>query len=99
MKYLMLAQTILTPDNIGLPTPKGGLNGVVVTAFNVVFTVLAAISVVYIVIGGIKYALSGGDSSGVKNAKETIMYAILGLVIALLAFGAVNFITTKAGGL
>ena len=45
-----------------------------------------------IIWGGIRYATSAGNSSSVTTAKNTILYAIVGLVIAFLAFAAVNFV-------
>jgi hypothetical protein len=46
---------------------------------------VGAVCVVFIVIGGIKYATSGGDSEKVKKAKDTLLYAVIGLAVALLA--------------
>ena len=45
-----------------------------------------------IIIGGINYALSQGDPGKVKKAKDTILYGIIGLVVALLAFAIVQFV-------
>jgi hypothetical protein len=47
-----------------------------------------------IVIGGLRYVISGGDASQVQAAKNTILYAIIGIIIALLAYAAVSFVTT-----
>jgi len=48
-----------------------------------------------LIIGGIRYVISGGDQNQVTGAKNTIMYAIVGIVVAFLAFAAVNFVVTK----
>jgi hypothetical protein len=45
-----------------------------------------------IVIGGIKYTTSNGDSSAITSAKNTILYSVVGLVVAILAFAIVNFV-------
>jgi hypothetical protein len=79
--------------NIGFTA--GALTGIV----GLIYKVLAATSVLFLMFGAWKYAASGGDSSGIKNAKETIMYAVFGLLVSLLAFAAVKFLTDKAGGL
>lgn len=47
-----------------------------------------------LIIGGIRYVISGGDSKKVTDAKNTVLYAIIGLVIAFLAFAIVNFVIT-----
>ena len=59
---------------------------------NVLLFIIGAISVIMLVIGGIRYTTSAGDSSAVKAAKDTILYAIVGIVVALLAFAVVNFV-------
>jgi hypothetical protein len=45
-----------------------------------------------IVIGGLRYVVSGGDASQVQGAKNTILYALVGIIIAILAYAAVNFV-------
>ncbi|HYG84363.1 MAG TPA: pilin [Verrucomicrobiae bacterium] len=59
---------------------------------NVLIFLIGAISVIMIVIGGLRYTTSGGDSSAVTGAKNTILYAIIGLVVAISAYGIVNFV-------
>jgi hypothetical protein len=55
--------------------------------------VLGSISVIMIIIGGIKFATSAGDASGISSAKNTILYAVIGLVVALMASGIVLLVT------
>lgn len=62
------------------------------TVVNVLLFILGAIAVVMIIIGGIRYATSGGDASGIKGAKDTILYAVIGLVVAIMAYAIVNFV-------
>lgn len=69
-----------------------GNTGIFRTIVNVVLFLIGAISVIMLVIGGIKYTVSNGDSNAVTSAKNTIMYAIVGLIIAILAFAVVNFV-------
>jgi hypothetical protein len=63
------------------------------TIIQFVLGILGAISVLMIVIGGIKFATSAGDSAGVSSAKNTILYAVIGLVVAMLASGIVLVVT------
>lgn len=63
---------------------------------NIFSIVVGAVSVVMIIIGGFRYIISGGDSSGVSSAKNTILYAIVGLVIVLFAQVIIRFILTNA---
>lgn len=59
---------------------------------NMVFTIIGVVAVIMIVIGGVNYTTSQGDSAKVQKAKNTIMYGIIGLVIVLLSFAIVNFV-------
>lgn len=59
---------------------------------NILLFIIGAVSVIMIVIGGLKYVVSNGDSSAVKGAKDTILYAVIGLVVALLAYAVVNWV-------
>ncbi len=62
------------------------------TVTNVLLFIIGAVSVIMLIIGGIRYTVSQGDSSAVTGAKNTILYSIIGLVVAILAFAAVNFV-------
>lgn len=62
------------------------------TVVNVLLFVLGAIAVIMIVIGGIRYATSNGDSGSIKTAKDTILYAVIGLIVAIMAYAIVNFV-------
>jgi hypothetical protein len=67
----------------------------IATIVNVLLFIVGAIAVVMIIIGGIMYATSAGDSGQVTKAKNTILYAVIGLVVAFLAFAIVQFVVTK----
>ncbi|MGH7196931.1 MAG: pilin [Candidatus Saccharimonadales bacterium] len=56
---------------------------------------IGAVSVVMIIIGGFRYAVSGGDQAQVTSAKNTIIYAVIGLIVAVLANAIVNFVLTN----
>lgn len=68
------------------------------TITNVLLFLLGAIAVIMLVIGGFRYVVSGGDSSKVEGAKNTILYAIVGIVVAFLAYAAVNFVLNSLQG-
>ena len=72
-----------------------GSNGVFKTITNVLLFVIGAISVIMLIIGGIRYVVSGGDSGAVTSAKNTILYAVIGIVVAILAYALVNFVITS----
>lgn len=59
---------------------------------NIMFFIIGVMAVIMIIWGGIRYALSAGNSAALTSAKNTIVYAIIGLVIAILAYAIVNFV-------
>ena len=67
-------------------------NAMIKIVINLILSILGIISVIMIILGGIRYTTSGGDSTGIKNARDTIIYAVVGLVIAILSFTIVNFV-------
>lgn len=64
----------------------------VTDSVNVLLWVVGIISVVMLIWGGIRYATSAGDSGKVTAAKNTILYAVIGLVVAIFAYAIVNFV-------
>ena len=99
---LLPAGTVFGGTNINSPDPcvqnpnaygcRDGLMVMMTTIVQWVLGILGFVAVVIIIYGGVRYMTSAGDSSKVKDAKNTILYGIIGLVIALLAFAIVSFI-------
>ncbi len=65
---------------------------------DIMLFVVGAVAVVMIIIGGIRYVVSSGDQNAVTSAKNTILYAVIGLVIAFLAFALVRFLVGALSG-
>lgn len=63
---------------------------------NIFSLVVGAVSVIMIIIGGFRYIVSNGDSNAVTGAKNSILYAVVGLVIVLFAQVIVRFVLTNA---
>ena len=59
---------------------------------NAALFLIGAVSVLMLIYGGIRYTISGGESSAVTAAKNTILYAIVGIVVAILAYAIVQFV-------
>ncbi len=68
---------------------------VVRAVINILSVIVGAVSVIMIIIGGFRYVISNGDSNAVSGAKNTILYAIVGLVIVLFAQILVRFVITR----
>jgi hypothetical protein len=56
---------------------------------------IGIVATIMIIIGGIRYVTSNGDASQVKSAKDTILYSVIGLIVALMAYAIVNFVTDR----
>ncbi len=74
------------------------LNGVIKTVINTIIFAVGMVAVIMIILGGVNYATSQGDTTKVKKGKDTILYGIIGLVIAILAFAIVNFVLSALTG-
>jgi hypothetical protein len=93
-----LAHAQTTEDSIrqGLDktgtAPSTSVDSVIKTVINILSLVVGVVAVIMIIIGGLKYITSSGDSNNVSSAKNTILYAIIGLVIVALAQVLVRFV-------
>lgn len=86
-----MAPNCENPDN----TEKK-LNDTIKLIVNFLSFIVGVVAVIMIIIAGLKYITSGGDSNNVASAKNTILYAIVGLVIVALAQVIVRFVLQKA---
>ncbi len=75
-----------------MPTELIGDNGVFNRLTSTILLIVGFISVIMLVYGGLRYILSGGDSKKVTDAKNTVLYAIIGLIISLLSYAIVKFV-------
>lgn len=75
-------------------TGGGGttLDSALKTVVNILLFFIGAVAVIMIVIGGIKYTTSNGDQNQLTSAKNTILYAVVGLVVAIMAYAIVQFV-------
>jgi hypothetical protein len=87
MLYELLAQ-FTTPDNI----PKLQADNVLTSAVGIIYWVIGVVSVILIVVGALKYVTSGGDPKNTQSAKNTILYAVIGLIVSIMAFAITNFV-------
>ena len=80
-----------------MPRDLFGPTGALTKISNIVLFIVGILSVIMLIWGGIRYVISGGDSKKVTDAKNTILYAIIGLIIAVMAFAIVNFVLGALG--
>lgn len=76
----------------GQPSQLFGDTGIITMLTNTLLFIAGALAVIMVIFGGLRYATSAGNASAVTAAKNTILYAIVGLIIAFLAFALVNWV-------
>ena len=77
------------------PHGSTSLNSVIKMVINVLSWVVGIAAVIMIIMAGFRYVTAGGDSSGISAAKNTLIYAIIGLVVAASAQVIVHFVLTE----
>lgn len=78
------------------PTQVQG--GEIQALLNTVYFIAGIVAVIVIIFGGIRYATSAGDSSNVQSAKNTVQYAVIGLVVVIAAAAITDFVIRNAAG-
>lgn len=79
-------------------TTVNELDESVINVLNGIIAALGLLASIFIVVGGINYMTSAGDAAKLKKAKDTILYALIGMVICVLTFALVNFVIKKVIG-
>jgi hypothetical protein len=82
-------------NGINNAQPDGATNSLPTTFVNISNTLVylvGATAVIFLIVGGLRYVVSNGNPKNVTAAKDTIMYALIGLVVAILAYAIVSYI-------
>ena len=74
-----------------------GQQALIPRAINLMLFIVGILAIVMLIWGGIRYVISGGNSDKVKEAKNTILYAIIGLVVAILGYALVSWVISVVG--
>ncbi len=95
--------------NLQVVVPEGGcstdasgvtaaerIDEIVTQVINILSLAVGVVAVVMIIVGGLRYITSGGDSGNVTGAKNTILYAVVGLIVVALAQVIVRFVVNRA---
>lgn len=86
----------LTPDDIGYNGPSSA-DSLMSGILNTVYFWLGVVAVGFIIYGGFLYILSSGDPGKIRKAKDTLLYAIIGVVVVLIAFVITQFVINGVG--
>jgi len=88
-KIIAVANTTVPVDNI----PKVSLNSATIGAIlTAVFTLVGGLATLFLLVGAVRYVTSNGDQGQLAQAKNTILYAIVGIIVSLSAFAIVQFV-------
>ena len=72
-----------------------GKDGLIKTVVNVLLWAVGILSVIMIIFSGFRYITSAGDSSKTKSAQSTLIYSVVGLIVAIMAYAIVNMVTNR----
>lgn len=84
-------------DEIGIPNVQAN-GGTLDSIFAQVFLAIGALAFLFLVIGAFRYVTSRGDSGDVTQAKNTMLYSIVGIIIAVSAFAIIQFVSDTVSG-
>ncbi|MCL2173853.1 hypothetical protein FWH58_00925 [Candidatus Saccharibacteria bacterium] len=82
----------------GQQTDLFGPNGVITLIINIMLFIIGILCIIMIIFGGIRYTTSTGDKGRIDNAKNTIIYAVVGLIVAIVAYALVRWVFGAIGG-
>lgn len=85
----------LTGGSCSGSTSGPSVDSTIKLVVNILSTLVGVVSVIMVIIGGLKYITSSGDSNNISSAKNTILYAVIGLIIVALAQVMVRFVLNK----
>lgn len=78
-----------------LGNPILGPDGIITKVAQILVILVSVIAVIMIIVAGFKYIVSAGDANATKSARDTILYAVIGLLVALFAQGIVSFVLRR----
>jgi hypothetical protein len=77
---------------VGVPTGSGAVGRIIKNTITIMLILVIVLSLIFLILGGIQWITSGGDKNKVAAARAKITYAIIGLIVSLLAFFIVSLI-------
>jgi hypothetical protein len=92
LPFSFLAAISLKATDIGLPTSTPNVGSALTNTITLLMTLVGSLSVIFIIVGGLQIALGGGNPARLKQGRETIIFASVGLAVAIGAYGIVRFV-------
>ncbi len=88
----------ITASDIGVPCSTANLGQAVANGVALMMELMGGLALIFIIVGGLQYVLSGGDPKKTSTARETILYACVGLGVAIAGYAIVTFIAGATSG-
>ncbi len=86
-------------SSIPIPKPplaiEGDLTNVITDISNGLIVLVGVVAVLFVIVGGFQYITSAGNPENINKAKHTILYTIIGVIVTMLAYAAVNYVITN----
>ena len=92
MHSLLLAAISLSPTDVGLPTSTGRITDIVINVTKLLMALIGSLSVIFVIVGGIQMAAAAGNPKNFARGRETVLYAVVGIIVAIAAYGIVSFV-------
>lgn len=89
------SSTVCKSKELGGKNPIFGPDGVLTVAINIISIIVGVVALIFVILGGLKFITSGSNPQDVSKARETVIYALVGLMIAGLAQVIVQFFLKK----
>ena len=96
MEYFASGKDEVKQQIEGLPNSGGVTTDNIQLVFNTAYALAGLVAAGFIVYGGIQYIIAKGDAGKIAKAKNSILYAVIGLIIVLLAASITAFVTSAA---
>ncbi len=97
MIFEWLVATTISAEDVGLPNDVGTIGDGLSNAILLLMGLVGGLALIALIYGGVQFTLSEGDPGKTKQAKNTILYAVVGIVLAASAYMLVWFITHNIG--
>ena len=98
LKFLAAGAFTVSGGGTGIPTSTKTVGAGLVNILQVLISVVGMLAIVFIIVAGIQMSLSAGNPSRFAKARETLLYAVVGIVTSIAALAAVTFVANSVKG-
>ena len=93
--FLLAAGYSISAQQLGIPTDNTTVGGGMAGVVKILIMLIGMGAIVMIIVGGMQIALAAGNPARFKQGRETVIYSVVGVLIAIAAYAIVSFISTQ----